>query len=233
MNNTNKSLIVFLLIIFLCQNSAAKFDYIFLEDKVSEFPNQNINMKVDEILTSIILLPNVEGIPSAVIPMINQINLLPKSLLYKIKNNRIKIYFFFGKLTDTPVNGKLRGITPRGYTDATVTWDTVPGTSRGKMVFVKIGANEKGQGHDSINLVLHELAHSIDRVVFNRIRDNSCFLSIWKLEVEDIFGDNNYYLSYPEEYFAETFALYYANHESNLMLKKRAPKTYEYIRRLK
>nr|WP_222860096.1 hypothetical protein [Bacillus andreraoultii] len=91
------------------------------------------------------------------------------------------------------MNEKLRGTTPRGYLDANVTWNTVPGSSRGKMFFVKIGAYEKGHIHDSIHLVLHELAHSIDRIVFNRIRDNPYFLSIWKLEVKDVFGDNNYY----------------------------------------
>ena len=47
---------------------------------------------------------------------------------------------------------------------------------------MKIGASDKGNGHSSVNLELHELAHSIDSYVFNELRYNKNFLEIWNQE---------------------------------------------------
>ncbi|MEF2098411.1 hypothetical protein V3595_27995 [Bacillus sp. CFBP9009] len=46
-----------------------------------------------------------------------------------------------------------------------------------------VGASDKGKGHGSVNLELHELAHSIDKIVYNGIRDDVNFLGIWGKEV--------------------------------------------------
>ncbi|WP_420535002.1 anthrax toxin lethal factor-related metalloendopeptidase, partial [Bacillus mycoides] len=48
-----------------------------------------------------------------------------------------------------------------------LTWDDVPGVGSdigGKPVMARIGFSERGKGHGSINLELHEIAHAIDRV---------------------------------------------------------------------
>ena len=76
------------------------------------------------------------------------------------------IKLFTGKLTDNPTASHLSGMIPRGYVNNT-TWDDVPGLGGSKTVLVKIGASHKGNGHSSVNLELHELAHSIDNYVFN------------------------------------------------------------------
>lgn len=38
--------------------------------------------------------------------------------------------------------------------------------------------------------------------------------------------------NYPEEYFAETFAMFYVNFEQNQLLKQKAPETYNFIKQL-
>ncbi len=75
-------------------------------------------------------------------------------------------------------------------------------------VLVKIGASDKGNGHGSVNLELHELGHSIDNIVFDGIRDDMDYLKIgggrkWM----GCFQGLRIFSNYPEEYFAETFAM--------------------------
>ena len=78
----------------------------------------------------------------------------------------------------------------------------------------------KGNGHSSVNLELHELAHSIDIYVFNELRYNQDFLEIWNQEKDQLFPGKSYYLTYPEEYFAESFAYYYFGGQYRNELKK-------------
>jgi hypothetical protein len=113
------------------------------------------------------------------------------------------------------------------------TWDDVPGVGGSKTVLVKIGASEKGNGHGSVNLELHELAHSVDRYVYDEIRHDPTFLEIWEAEKEILFPGKTYFTSYPEEYFAETFAMFYLGNETKEELKMRAPKTFMFYSSLK
>lgn len=220
------------MIVILIQGSTTTFDFLFLKDIENTHFNQRLNLRASEITPSIILLPNGSFDEEAAAQIVNRIDSLPISLLKKIYDQHIKICLFTGRLTDFPSTRSLKGITPRGYADTTVTWDNVPGAGGGRIVFIKIGASDKGEGHGSVNLELHELAHSVDRIVFERIRDQNYFQSIWKLEAQQLFGNNDYYLLYPEEYFAEVFAYFYANNDTNRYLKERAPKTYTFIKKL-
>lgn len=232
MKRQKLSLMITVLIVIFIQGSTTTFDFLFLKDIENTHFNQHLNLRASEITPSIILLPNNSFDEEAAAQMVNRIDSLPILLLEKIYDQHIKIRLFNGHLTDFPSTRSLTGITPRGYADTTVTWDNVPGAGGGRIVFVKIGASDKGEGHGSVNLELHELAHSIDRIVFKGIRDQIYFQSIWKLEVKQLFGNNNYYLLYPEEYFAEVFAYFYANSDTNHYLKEHAPKTYTFIKKL-
>lgn len=136
---------------------------------------------------------------------------------------------FTGSLTDLPSLRHLRGVIPRGYRETT--WDDVPGSGGGRIVYIKIGASEKGQGHSSVNLELHELGHSVDRIIFG-IRRDPDFLSLWKREREKLFPGNAYFCQYPEEYFAETFAMYHYSKETRLRIERMAPRTAKYIEKL-
>ncbi|MBU8916142.1 toxin [Bacillus sp. FJAT-29953] len=181
-------------------------------------------------VNQIIILPSQPFDEKEAAKMINRVGLLPKSLLNKIYQNDITLKLFTGKLTDNPPARQLKGKIPRGY-PANITWDDVPGIGGGKVVLAQIGASDKGKGHGSINLELHEMAHSIDHFVLNNVSQTKEFKTLMENEHEKLFPGKSYF-EYPEEYFAEAFAMYFYNSESKAKLKQKAPKTYKFYENL-
>lgn len=213
--------------------SQASFDSI----KLGEYPRnselyQLINKESShQQLNEMILLPKSFFDEKAAAGIITRIGNLPEALLEKINEQDITLKLFTGKLTDNQTARYLAGKIPRGYNTQT-TWDEVPGIGGSKVVLVKIGNSEKGKGHGSVNLELHEMAHSIDSLVFENISQDKVFQLIWEEERGILFPGNSYFILHAEEYFAETFAMYYLNDETKLQLKKLAPKTYDFFQRL-
>jgi Pro-Pro endopeptidase len=204
--------------------------------KLSDFNDDSILVKSlltnpKKQLNDIILLPENSFNQKEAAKVVSRLSLLPNQLLDEIKQQGITIKLFEGKLTDNPTASHLRGVIPRGYQSET-TWDDVPGIGGGKTVLVKLGHSEKGKGHGSVNLELHELAHSIDRFILKDLKYNRMFLDIWEKERSILFQNNSYLLLFPEEYFAESFAMYYYNDETKKALYQRAPQTYEFIRNM-
>ncbi|RDU36426.1 toxin [Neobacillus piezotolerans] len=189
------------------------------------------NKDADRLVGEIFLFPREPFNIEQSAGIINTITGLPEPLLTKIHKAGIVVRLFNGKLTDNPSARHLKGVIPRGYTNGK-TWDEIPGIGGSKVVLVKIGASGRGSGHGSINLELHELAHSVDKLVFHNLTKNQAFTSIWVKERNSLFPEQEYFLNYPEEFFAEAFALYYYNRESNRILKEKAPSTYELIKGL-
>ncbi|WP_199426545.1 anthrax toxin lethal factor-related metalloendopeptidase [Thermaerobacillus caldiproteolyticus] len=182
-----------------------------------------------ETLKQIIILPDTSFNHSEAKKMIKTLSHIDPPLLKKIADEHIYVKLFNGKLTNEPSARHLQGKTPRGYIYSSVTWDDVPGLGGSHLVLAKIGHSEKGRGHGSVNLELHELAHSVDYIVFDRIHETPVFLMIWQEEASRLFPHNYYLLHYPEEYFAESFAYYYYNDKTRAYLKATAPKTYQFI----
>jgi hypothetical protein len=178
-----------------------------------------------------ILLPNSVFDEKEAAGIITRMANLPESLLEKINEQDITLKLFTGKLTDNQTARYLAGQIPRGYNSQS-TWDEVPGIGGSQVVLVKIGHSEQGKGHGSVNLELHEIAHSIDNLVFQNVSENKEFQLIWEEERGILFPGNSYFILHAEEYFAETFAMYYLNEETNLQLKKLAPQTYDFIQTL-
>ena len=183
-------------------------------------------------LQELFLFPKGNFNTAGVLSIVERVSYLPEDLISKLNQERIKIQLFTGDLTDNSGARYLKGMTPRGYINQETTWDDVPGMGGSRIVYVKIGASGKGQGHSSVNLELHELAHTIDKMVYGEIHDNKVFLSAWEKEVISLFPGQAYFHSYPEEYFAETFAMYYLNPEEKELLKRKAPLTYIFIGKL-
>jgi hypothetical protein len=210
--------------------SQASYDGILLGD----YPRNSLlsqSIKTNKslpLLNHIIVLPKQHFDQREASAIISRINAIPAVLLEKINKQGITLKLFTGKLTDNPTARQLAGQVPRGY-QGNVTWDDVPGIGGSKVVLVKIGSSEPGKEHGSVNLELHELAHSIDRYVFGEISGSTEFTSVWESEHELLFPGNSYFL-YPEEYFAETFALYYLNDNSNELLQTKAPQTFEFLK---
>lgn len=166
------------------------------------------------------------------INMIQHISQIHTSILVKAEEAGIKIKLFQGKLTDQAEMLTLKGKLPRGYSKADPSWDFVPGIGGGKIVYAKIGHSEMGKGHGSIALELHEFAHSLDKYVFSYVRLDPLFLAVWQEEATTLFPNHSYFHRFPEEYFAESFALYYESDESRTYLESKAPLTFEYMEQL-
>ncbi|WP_340371560.1 toxin [Peribacillus sp. FSL E2-0218] len=202
-----------------------------------ELPKDSLLRQADlfndnKVLRKIFLFPEEDFDEKEALKIGETIDELPQSLLEKTAESGVRIKLFQGNLTENQSAANLKGHTPRGYLNKKTTWDDVPGMGGSHTVLVKIGASDKGNGHGSVNLELHELAHSIDNIVFDGIRDDMDYLKIWGKEVDGLFPGQSYFSNYPEEYFAETFAMFYVNPEQNRLLKQKAPKTYHFIKQL-
>jgi Pro-Pro endopeptidase len=221
------------LFLSMITTSQASFDGITLGDypRDSELYQLIKNESSFQQLNEMILLPKSLFDEKAAAGIITRMANLPESLLEKINEENITLKLFTGKLTDNRTARYLAGQIPRGYNTQT-TWDEVPGIGGSQVVLVKIGHSEKGKGHGSVNLELHEIAHSIDNLVFQNISKNKEFQLIWEEERGILFPGNSYFILHSEEYFAETFAMYYLNEETKVQLKKLAPQTYDFFQTL-
>ena len=194
---------------------------------------QNLSLDNPSLIESLVLLPDNQTYDEfEAAKMIMRLDHLPQGVLERAVEEGIQVRLFNEELTDFPTTKHLKGVTPRGYENQSTTWDEVPGIGGSDVVLVKIGHSEKGDGHGSINLELHEFAHSLDHFVFGDVRLDARFLSVWQQEAPFLFPGDLYLLSYPEEYFAETFAMYFYTDRSRERLQEIAPLTFEYITRI-
>jgi Pro-Pro endopeptidase len=219
---------VFAGVFFILQNSSADHPGLLLEKAPIK---EDIELN-SEVLEKIILLPEEPFNESEARQIIYRLDHLPPRLLHSVQTEGIMIRLFQDKLTSFPTTQHLKGVTPRGYTNTERTWDEVPGIGGSKLVLVKIGHSEKGSGHGSINLELHELAHSINRYVLDDLYYKMKFTAIWKQEAHLLFPEEDYFLNYEEEYFAEAFAMYYLNLKTNEELEEKAPETHQFFTEL-
>lgn len=163
--------------------------------------------------------------------MLENLNRVHPVILKRALQQDVRIKFFTGKLTEEEGLRDLTGSTPRGYSKKT-SWDKVPGMSEDTFVYVKIGHSKRGMGHGSVALELHEFAHAADRNVFSNVRSNPLYLNIWKQEARTLFPGNTYFEKFPEEYFAEIFAMYYLNESTRDDLREQAPLSYRFVANL-
>jgi hypothetical protein len=190
-----------------------------LEGYLQDIPNR-------EEMNRLIYLPIHDFSEQEAAVMIKHVANVPANILHVLIQQNVHLYLFNGKLTEVQGFEHLQGMKPRGYSAGGSKWEDVPGIGGSKLVLAKIGHSNKGMGHGSVNLELHELAHSVDRFVLGNIRHNQAFLTVWQEEAASLFPDRSYFLTFPEEYFAETFAMYFLNDSSRLELAKHAPKTF-------
>jgi hypothetical protein len=188
------------------------------------------HLSTTEFVKKIIVLPTEDYEIDEAVKMIERISTVHPSILKRAAEKNIKLKLFVGPLTSQPGFMHLEGVKPRGYQN--ITWDQIPGAGGSKIALAKIGHSDKGSSHGSINLELHEFAHSIDKHVFRSIRDDRKFKEIWKKEASLLFPNQSYFINHPEEYFAEAFAMYYLKEETRKGLLTKAPKTYSYLKEL-
>ncbi|UXH44728.1 anthrax toxin lethal factor-related metalloendopeptidase [Rossellomorea vietnamensis] len=229
MKRTFIILLIIVTLVILWTHTNATYDGTLLKHSPLK---THVNLQSSEQLENMILLPETTFDQEEAGAMIKRLDHIPTSLLESAESQNIKIRLFQTKLTDFSTTSHLKGVTPRGYTNKSITWDDVPGIGGSKLVLVKIGHSGKGKGHNSYNLELHEFAHSIDRYVLTDLYYELEFLPLWKREAPRVFPGEEYFLQYKEEYFAETFAMYYLNPETRNLLKEKAPATYRFFKEL-
>ena len=139
------------------------------------------------------------------------------------------LYLINTNVTDTYIQRHSKGITPRGWEWTGLTWDDIPG-SGGNNVLVRISRSEYGHGHGTTSLELHEMAHNIDKCVFQNISASEEWKTLMDRESKELYpNDINYMTAFSEEYFAESYMLYYLNAETRQWLQEKAPNTYKAI----
>lgn len=207
-------------------------DYTFYETP-SSLKRKLLDCNQACLVDMIIQLPLEKYDIQAVNQMKERLMTLPEALLVDLISHDIHIILVNGPITDTKEYSHLKGAVPRGWENTNKTWDDVPGVGGSKTIVVRIGFSEKGNGHGSINLELHELAHSIDEILENKISATPAFQSVWNAEKRKLFPLEEYFHHYSEEYFAEVFALFYRDKASSDKLKKSAPLTYQFIENIK
>lgn len=202
------------------------------KQKLQKFVQKNPFLEQDRLLEQIVAVPKNHLNDPDVQLIKSRLSKLPASMLAKLNANHIKIKLIDGPITSLPEFAYLKGQVPRGWEKTNKTWDDVPGIGGSETVAIRIGYSDYGKGHGSVNLELHETAHSLDSIVYMRISQTESFKKIWKSECLNLFGENQYFTNYPEEYFAEAFAMYYLNDTTKSELKKKAPLTYTFFQNL-
>lgn len=185
------------------------------------------------LVDTMVILPQTAYDTAAVSQIKGRLQAMPESVLVQLIQQNIHILLVTGPITETKEYAHLKGVVPRGWENLNKTWDDVPGIGGNKTVVVRIGYSEKGNGHGSINLELHELAHSIDNILKNHLSSSSKFNTVWNSEKKKLFPNEEYFNLYPEEYFAECFAMYYRDNDSRKKLQTLAPLTYQMIENIK
>ncbi|WML46846.1 hypothetical protein RCG23_14495 [Neobacillus sp. PS3-34] len=206
-----------------------------------ETPSRKLLTKLEEVrkpVESDILVNQIVKVPTAfeknpdVLKIKGRIAHFPISILGKLKNDNVQVLLTDKPITSLPEFSYLKNQVPRGWEQTGKTWNDVPGIGGSHVVGIRIGYSDYGHGHGAINLELHEISHSIDLIVYNQLSASDAFKELWKLEAKKVFGDKVYYTNYPEEYFAETFAMYYYTAQSKRELQKKAPLTYRFYSQL-
>jgi hypothetical protein len=113
-------------------------------------------------------------------------------------------------------------------------WNFVPGSSGRftpdkKNLKTRIVINKLHEGHGSVNLVLHEMAHTLDSlygveaVSTGKMWKSALFKSLKIKDFLQTICTNNYCASSSAESFAELFAYYHACRETRMFMTEHVP----------
>ncbi len=217
-------------------------DFTYTWDKGIELHNRTIDPEVhavavatDKALSEFVIRPhdhNVSlGHDEEIEAIWDRLERIPIDFIEELNDKDVELILTYDPITSLSEYAHLKGVVPRGWESTGRTWDDVPGIG-GDPIAVRIGYSFDASAHGSVNLELHEVAHGIDIYTLSTVSDEADFMAIWKEEAPIMFSDAPYMVDYPIEYFAECFAYYYLNEETNLLLKEKAPKTWHFIKDL-
>lgn len=185
----------------------------------------------DAIINKLVVLPSSEYNVKEAEAMKERLAKIPARILNQLYDKGVTIKLTNDIITNEPELSYLKGVTPRGWEGTGMTWDDVPGVSE-RIVAARIGYSNKGHGHNSFNLEIHETMHAVDRIVFNEISSTEEFKNIFNQEANIKYNGDGYVSVHPTEYFAETASLYVYSDATREELKETTPLTYEFMDKL-
>jgi hypothetical protein len=156
------------------------------------------------------------GTPDDVAAVLTELARMPLAELQQMKHNRTKVVACRESVTDYLTD--LKGVTPRGWPPGS-TWDSVPGLfspEKNEVVIATRAASAtdsarrvpvSGEGHGSVNMVLHECGHSLDAFGHFSASDPA-FRADYAADLPTLppyFAQPG--IAGPQESFAETLAL--------------------------
>ncbi|WP_175559204.1 anthrax toxin lethal factor-related metalloendopeptidase [Sediminibacillus albus] len=196
-------------------------------DKVSRLQN----LENYDVLDQLIVIPQNPSNPDAIVAMVERINQIDRPVLELLASQQVKVRLFEGNLTDEPLLYYLKWQKPRGW-EQDISWQDVPGSGGSWLISAKIGASNPGSGHGSFNLELHEIGHTVYRLLMSEQKYARRIKRIWNREAEAVFPGQDYFITYASEYFAEMFSYYYYGSDAANKMFAKAPETYRFFLKL-
>lgn len=129
-----------------------------------------IDRMIAKVLARILVSTGGSGTQQDVDLVVAELEKMPASALMALVKNGTKVIACRNNVTD--YDPSLKGVRPRGWPPGS-SWDTVPGAYMGGKNAVVIATRghgsaggpyvpPTGDGHGSVNLVIHETAHAVD-----------------------------------------------------------------------
>ncbi len=178
------------------------------------------------------MLPSFEALPieereAALNEVMDIYSRLPVNLLITLRQRNRGIYVVADNVTTHPAMESYANVRPRGWAEGR-TWSEVPGAGATNRHGTIIAGNSIHRGHGSVDLILHEVGHTVDR--YFKDRDGTMDFSNTRVfseingstPFETLYGASaGYQSSNDEENFAEMFALYFASSETRQHLSEK------------
>lgn len=164
--------------------------------------------------------------------VIDRLENVPQAAIEATDRLGARTTLFSGKLTDVHGYRSLRGRHPRGWPPG-ATWDSVPGAGGERGAAVRVASEERGSGHGSTSLVLHEYGHVVDHAFapwnMRSASSTTEFLDGPWRQMRTRSAPTPYLREHPEEWFAEAFARYTKSPQSAASLARWYPETWAWF----
>lgn len=161
---------------------------------------------------------------------------VPVDVILTLKSRGKGIDLVSRAVTNHPDLENLRGVTPRGWTNGK-TWDEVPGAGAVGTHPTIIAGDSLHAGHGTLDLILHEVGHTVDRFyknsnlsmefssgdLFNHLHTITPFTNLYGTHA------GAYAQSHQEENFADMFSLYFFSEETREKLLNDFPEGHVYL----
>lgn len=160
---------------------------------------------------------------------------LPVGLLIALRKRNRGIELVADNVTNHPAMESYVNVRPRGWEEGR-TWSEVPGAGATGNHGTIIAGNSLYRGHGAVDLILHEVGHSVDRYFKDRdgwmdFSNSRMFSEVNRITpFAPMYGPGESYArSNAEENFAEMFAYFFASEATRDHLQRNFPEGFRYM----